>query len=197
MNKDKFIEWLMDLHSKYGDRLGINDVYAYTALGRVVRAVGTVIISPKSPLSLDGNPKSVFLYFLSNSSVMIMTDLMGGGDALGGCGVRRFEISNDVHDPPNTVTITEILNCDDDYLGRVIKLLRGFGVKALPALVTELGESGFKLLFRGSINSMSELIKYIVVLILTSQLKRDFSNEALIRSRISESLGLVTKSPSP
>ncbi|WP_054855970.1 hypothetical protein [Vulcanisaeta sp. JCM 16161] len=124
MDSSRFIELVLDLHNKYGNALGISDVYAYSALGRVIKAVGTVIISPNSPMLLTKTPRTIPMYLLSNGSVLALADLPVSVETFRGCVGERVEVTNDLYKPPSTLVAINVTKCRMPYIG-LLRMLVG------------------------------------------------------------------------
>ncbi|MGC9152706.1 MAG: hypothetical protein ACP5GY_03105 [Vulcanisaeta sp.] len=164
MDSSRFVDLMLDLHNKYGNALGINDVYAYSALGRVIKAVGTVIISPNSPLVITKVPKTISMYLLSNNTVLALVDLPIEPRGLDNCVGEQVEITNDLHKPPNKVTAINITNCLGGTANTIFRIGREHGIRLEVWLYRELGMESVKLVFRGYINDLRTLAKLVIIM---------------------------------
>ncbi|WP_148224734.1 hypothetical protein [Vulcanisaeta moutnovskia] len=164
MDSSKFVELMLDLHNKYGNALGINDVYAYSALGRVIKAVGTVIISPNSPMLLAKAPRSISMYLLGNGSVLALTDLPISVEALRDCVGERVEVTNDLYKPPSTLVAINVTKCQDAIYRVVKDVGRKYSINLEVWLTSELGMEGVKVVYRGGIKDLKHLVRLVILM---------------------------------
>ena len=165
MEPSRFVQLVLDLHNKYSERLGINDVYAYRALGRVIRAVGIVILSPKSPLALDNSPKTFVSYLLNSGTVLAMTDFHTYPISDAKCpDAQLIEVTNDLYRPPSTLVAINIVNCNNSASSIVREVSRRYGVRLEVWVVRELGMEDVKLVFRGSLSGLRQLARLVVIM---------------------------------
>jgi hypothetical protein len=171
MDTSRFIEAVLDLHNRYGKRLGISDVYAYSARGRVIRAVGTIIISPNSPLVTNNAPKTLSMYLLGSGNILAMIDLPINLNIDPRCQGERIEITNDLYKPHTTAAALNITNCNDEIPNIIRGLGRRFGVRLEVWIVNELGMENMKLAFRGSLGDSRSLARLVVVMTAISNMR--------------------------
>ncbi len=181
MNSSRFIELVLDLHNKYGSALGISDVYAYSALGRVIRAVGTVIISPNSPMLLTKTPRTVSMYLLGNGSVLALADLPMGAAALSDCVGERVEVTNDLYKPPSTLTAINITKCQDPVFRLVKDVGRRYGMNLEVWLTSELGMEGVKVVYRGGIRDLKHLVRLVILMTALTNVRGSNDADSVLR----------------
>lgn len=171
MKPAEFTTLILDLYNRYGEKLGINDVYAYSALGRVIKAVGEVIMSPKSPLVMDKSPKTLTMYLLSNGSIIALTNLLINVD-LRDCGGETIEVTNDLYKPPSRFVVLDVSDCNNDLVRGVVTLGRRFNVRLGVWFIKELGMESLSLGFRGSLGGgLVSLVRLVVVMIGLSNIR--------------------------
>ena len=164
MDSSRFIELVLDLHNKYGIALGISDVYAYSALGRVIKAVGTVIVSPNSPMLLIKTPRTISMYLMSNGTVLGLVDILIGTLGLGDCEGRRIEVTNDLYKPPSVLVAIDVTNCRNDTINFIKGVGRKYGVNLEVWVANELGMENTKVVFRDGIKDLKHLVRIVIMM---------------------------------
>ena len=164
MDTSRFIELVLDLHNKYGNALGISDVYAYSALGRVIKAVGTVIVSPNSPMLITKTPRTISMYLLSNGTALALADLPINTATLGNCTGEKVEVTNDLYKPPSALMATNITRCQDPIYRLVKDVGRKYGINLEVWLTSELGMEGIKVVYRGGIKDLKHLVRLVILM---------------------------------
>ncbi|ADN50446.1 hypothetical protein [Vulcanisaeta distributa] len=181
MDSSRFIELVLDLHNKYGSALGISDVYAYSALGRVIKAVGTVIISPNSPMLLSKTPRTISMYLLSNGSVIALADLPIDVANLRDCSGERVEVTNDLYKPPSTLTAINMTKCQDPIFRVVKDVGRKYGVNLEVWFTSELGMEGVKVVYRGGFKDLKHLARVVIVMTALTNIRGNNDVEAVLK----------------
>ncbi|GAB6943824.1 hypothetical protein [Vulcanisaeta sp. JCM 14467] len=171
MDSSKFIELVLDLHNKYGNALGISDVYAYSALGRVIKAVGTIIISPNSPMLTTKTPRTISIYLLGNGTALALADLPINTATLSNCIGEKIEVTNDLYKPPSTLTATNITKCQDPVYKLVKDVGRKYGINLEVWLTSELGMEGVKVVYRGGIKDLKHLARLVILMTTLTNVK--------------------------
>ncbi|WP_054841878.1 hypothetical protein [Vulcanisaeta distributa] len=176
MDSSRFIGLVLDLHNRYGSALGISDVYAYSALGRVIKAVGTVIISPpNSPILLTKTPpRTISMYLLGNGSILALADLPISVEVLKNCVGERVEVTNDLYKPPSTLTAINVTKCQDAIYRAVKDVGRKYGINLEVWITSELGGmEGIKVVYRGGIKDLKHLVRLIILMAALTNVKSD------------------------
>ncbi|WP_054857454.1 hypothetical protein [Vulcanisaeta sp. JCM 16159] len=173
MDSSRFTGLVLDLHNRYGSALGISDVYAYSALGRVIKAVGTVIISPNSPMLLTKTPRTISIYLLGNGSILALADLPISTSALRDCVGERVEVTNDLYKPPSTLTSINITKCQNAIYRAVKDVGRKYGINLEVWITSELGMEGIKVVYRGGIKDLKHLVRLIILMAAITNVKGD------------------------
>ena len=187
MDTDAFVISILRFNERFRESFGISSVYAYSARGNFIRAVGTVVLGAKSPLT-DGWPRVVNLYLVRGGRVVGISDLrapMVDGEAVG-----QFEVLNDIAEPPSRVLIMPLrghgLGCVDQ-LGSLLDASIGV------AMYREGDVEEPKVVYVGRPRGFTEISRVIVALSLASCVRGLCENSDELLRRARWALGVIER----